>query len=231
MRADRPPTRPIVRAIRLVLRFRFMSVVPPEGPPCPAARCSRLVDRAVFSSGKAAIGPPDAPGGKAVPSCLDHHEPVHNICCAICHIMLHLAQETLHLRLGHNLRACFEASSRKIQPCCSANTMLLRRNTTGRLTNRGCGDFVAQSNNKGARDEAAGIHSFVWTGGGTQDELERALDRSAECAIASSSSPTCAPRSSTSTGWEKRRARSTSRSPSPWACRSRPTCRAPDAAW
>ncbi|RIY02672.1 sugar phosphate isomerase/epimerase [Aureimonas flava] len=26
-----------------------------------------------------------------------------------------------------------------------------------------------------------GIHSFVWTGGGTQDELERALDRSAEC--------------------------------------------------
>ncbi|KQT47381.1 epimerase [Aureimonas sp. Leaf454] len=26
-----------------------------------------------------------------------------------------------------------------------------------------------------------GIHSFVWTGGGTQDELERAMDRSAEC--------------------------------------------------
>lgn len=26
-----------------------------------------------------------------------------------------------------------------------------------------------------------GIHSFVWTGGGTQDELEGALDRSAEC--------------------------------------------------
>jgi D-psicose/D-tagatose/L-ribulose 3-epimerase len=26
-----------------------------------------------------------------------------------------------------------------------------------------------------------GIHSFVWTGGGTQDELERALEQSAEC--------------------------------------------------
>jgi D-psicose/D-tagatose/L-ribulose 3-epimerase len=26
-----------------------------------------------------------------------------------------------------------------------------------------------------------GIHSFVWTGGGTQDDLERAMDRSAEC--------------------------------------------------
>ncbi len=76
-----------------------------------------------------------------------------------------------------------------------------------------------------------GIHSFVWTGGGTQDELERALDRSAECGYKLIEFAYLRPENSTSTAWARRPARSTSRSPSPWACLLPPTCRAPTRPW